>query len=160
MDHWLIRTFIQYFDPFHHMKFPHFAVLSIVLGGSMLLANCSTTEEKVDVTNSPVPEVPTFTNPTPPTDASGSAAVVSDPNPAHGEPGHRCEIPEGASLSTAPAPGAGGPTITTDPSISAMPMQQTITAPGAATVTAPGMNPPHGEPGHDCAVAVGSPLPK
>ena len=24
--------------------------------------------------------------------------------------------------------------------------------------TAPGMNPPHGQPGHDCSIAVGSPL--
>ena len=26
--------------------------------------------------------------------------------------------------------------------------------------TQPGMNPPHGQAGHDCAVAVGAPLPK
>ena len=39
------------------------------------------------------------------------------------------------------------------------------TMPGAApapqpTVTAAGMNPPHGEPGHDCGIPVGSPLKK
>ena len=28
----------------------------------------------------------------------------------------------------------------------------------APTTTAPGMNPPHGQPGHDCAIAVGAPL--
>ncbi len=160
MAYQLIRTFIRYSHLAQHMKFPHFSVLSIVLGGSMLLANCSTPEEKADVKSSPGPEVPAFTNSAAPTDATGPSGVVTDPNPAHGEPGHICEIPVGASLSTAPAPGAGGPMITADPSISAMPIQPTITAPGAGTVTAPGMNPPHGEPGHDCAVAVGSPLPK
>jgi len=148
------------------MKFPQFFVLSIVLGASMLMAGCSTADEKADGTSSPLPVVPMDPGSTAPDQAmappqaADPSAVVTDPNPAHGEPGHRCEIPEGASLSASPAPGAGGPMITTDPGISAMPMQPTIIAPGAGTVTAPGMNPPHGEPGHDCAVAVGSPLPK
>ena len=75
-------------------------------------------------------------------------------NPAHGEPGHSCAIPVGAPLD-----GSG-----------AQPQTQTITAPVAtqpvaqpnfSTGSAPanGINPPHGEPGHDCAVAVGAPLP-
>ncbi len=33
-----------------------------------------------------------------------------------------------------------------------------VTTPQVATP--PGMNPPHGAPGHDCAVAVGAPLKK
>lgn len=28
----------------------------------------------------------------------------------------------------------------------------------AAVTTAPGMNPPHGQPGHNCSIAVGAPL--
>jgi hypothetical protein len=86
-----------------------------------------------------------------------ASAAVTDPNPAHGEPGHRCEIPVGASLSSAPAAGAAAPPTTS-------PMFNPATLPTATTgtpsITAPGMNPPHGEPGHDCNVAVGSPLPK
>ena len=35
-----------------------------------------------------------------------------------------------------------------------------VTATTAATTTAPGMNPPHGQPGHICGTPVGSPLPK
>ncbi|MBK6540988.1 MAG: hypothetical protein IPG10_06845 [Flavobacteriales bacterium] len=88
---------------------------------------------------------------------SAPNTAVLDPNPPHGQPGHRCEIAVGASLSSAPAVGATGispsnPVINTAP-ISGAP----ATAPGP---TPPGMNPPHGQPGHDCNVAVGSPLPK
>jgi hypothetical protein len=50
-------------------------------------------------------------------------------NPAHGEPGHRCDIPVGSPLS-----------VPTE-------------APAVAR-----MNPPHGEPGHRCDIPVGSPL--
>ncbi len=32
--------------------------------------------------------------------------------------------------------------------------------PAADGTTAPGMNPPHGQPGHRCDIAVGAPLPK
>lgn len=68
-------------------------------------------------------------------------------NPAHGQPGHRCDIAVGAPLNSAPAKPA---TTTTT---------QTVTpAPATATKTAPGMNPPHGQPGHRCDIAVGAPL--
>ena len=36
--------------------------------------------------------------------------------------------------------------------------QPTQVATPAASPTKPGMNPPHGQAGHDCAVAVGAPL--
>ncbi|MDQ3050463.1 MAG: hypothetical protein M3Q95_06220 [Bacteroidota bacterium] len=99
-------------------------------------------------------------------------------NPAHGEPGHKCEIAVGAPLNSAPTtapvttnpvlPGPGqAPTtqkIELPVTTGAAPAPGTImTAPapsGTPTTTAPGMNPPHGEPGHDCAVAVGAPLKK
>lgn len=72
--------------------------------------------------------------PTPATDAKGL-------NPEHGKPGHRCDIPVGAPLSS--PINKQNPTTT----------QQTST-----TKTQPGMNPPHGEPGHRCDIAVGAPL--
>jgi hypothetical protein len=75
-------------------------------------------------------------------------------NPAHGQPGHRCDIQVGAPLNSAPAA-----TTTATP-----PQQQTISLPPAATApvttTAAGKNPPHGQPGHRCDIAVGAPLPK
>ena len=72
-------------------------------------------------------------------------------NPAHGEPGHDCAIAVGAPLN-----GSGGSpqiqqTVTTQPA--------TPQAQGPVATPANGINPAHGQPGHDCAVAVGAPLP-
>ena len=74
-------------------------------------------------------------------------------NPAHGQPGHRCEIPVGAPLNT-PAPSAQPANA---PQVQMNPVQAPVSAP-QQTVTAPGMNPPHGEPGHRCEIPVGAPL--
>ncbi len=135
----------------------HLAVLSFTI----ILSACGGSEAPTDTAATPAAAT-TVVQPSISTDAMQAqpgTAVVSDPNPPHGEPGHRCEIAVGASLSGAPASSA---TIDAAPQTS--PMFNTTPAPvtfgGEATTTAPGMNPPHGEPGHDCAVAVGSPLPK
>jgi len=103
-------------------------------------------------------------------------------NPAHGQPNHRCDIAVGAPLSSPPGPNAqaapasgtvqlpnnqqgavtqqvqfqDGTTGSTPNSIMSTPAPST----GATTSTAPGMNPPHGQPGHDCSIAVGAPLKK
>ena len=89
-------------------------------------------------------------------------------NPPHGQPGHRCDIAVGAPLNspkqTKPASGAGSAVVQqVTPSMTAQPNNSApaILTPNAAqTTTAPGMNPPHGQPGHVCSVAVGAPLPK
>ncbi len=82
-------------------------------------------------------------------------------NPAHGAPGHRCDIAVGAPLSNAPATPAATTTQTTMPNASqtmqVTPQMMQNAAP-AKTKTAPGMNPPHGEAGHKCEIAVGAPL--
>jgi hypothetical protein len=92
-----------------------------------------------------------------------SGAVATGMNPAHGQSGHRCDIPVGAPLNspaaaTAPAtPQQNKPvpaatvTTTTTPTV-------TTTAP--TTPTPEGMNPPHGQENHRCDIAVGAPLPK
>lgn len=88
-------------------------------------------------------------------------------NPAHGQPGHDCAIAVGAPLkgSVASAP-AAAPVKVVSKSI---PVEKKAVA--AAPTAAPGavpsffsnptakVNPAHGQPGHDCAVAVGAPLP-
>ena len=86
-------------------------------------------------------------------------------NPAHGQPGHRCEIPVGAPLNTAPAaantPAAvqkSAPTPANAPQLGAVNPNGAQNS-SANQVTPPGMNPPHGQPGHTCSVAVGAPLP-
>lgn len=70
-------------------------------------------------------------------------------NPAHGEPGHRCDITVGAPLNSTPAK--------TSIATPAQPAVINTTAPNPVK-TAPGMNPPHGEPGHKCEISVGAPL--
>jgi hypothetical protein len=73
-------------------------------------------------------------------------------NPPHGQPGHRCDILVGKPLNSAPAAAAQNTPVAsplpTFPASSAAP----------AAATAPGMNPPHGQPGHRCDIAVGKPL--
>jgi hypothetical protein len=65
-------------------------------------------------------------------------------NPAHGQPGHRCDIAVGAPLNSPP-----GKTVTTTQARASAPQ---------VTPVAPGMNPQHGQPGHRCDIAVGAPL--
>lgn len=77
-------------------------------------------------------------------------------NPAHGQPGHRCDIAVGAPLDGS-APANTAPKVSTqiqantDGSIN-------VAAPASAPAGA-NLNPAHGQPGHDCSVAVGAPLP-
>jgi hypothetical protein len=89
------------------------------------------------------------TNPSPAPRPQASAQPTTPSgalNPEHGKPGHRCEIPVGAPLSSAPAN-----TTATQP-------QVTLPQPAAPAKTPAGINPPHGQPGHRCDIAVGAPL--
>lgn len=70
-------------------------------------------------------------------------------NPPHGQPGHREDIAVGA-----PIPGA---VPASQPVPAAVPTAVPATA-SAMPVTPAGMNPPHGQPGHRCDIAVGAPL--
>ncbi|MBK8710612.1 MAG: hypothetical protein IPL97_01825 [Niastella sp.] len=74
-------------------------------------------------------------------------------NPEHGKPGHRCDIAVGAPLNSPAAVTTTTPAVKTinTPSINSQPIP-------APVKTAAGMNPPHGEPGHRCDIAVGAPL--
>ena len=91
-----------------------------------------------------------------PTKSSSSAVL----NPAHGAPGHRCDISVGAPLNSAPTAGAkpvNSPASNMVNNVSSI--TPTVQAP-ANVVSATGakLNPAHGQPGHDCKVAVGQPL--
>jgi len=79
-------------------------------------------------------------------------------NPPHGQPGHRCDITVGAPLNSKPAPTNVQPAVTTATPAGTTPSNVTIKEVPNTTKTAPGMNPPHGEPGHRCDIAVGAPL--
>ena len=94
---------------------------------------------------------------TTPLSITPSGTVTSGLNPAHGQPGHRCDIAVGAPLNSAPAtqttPAISAP-VTTPLNIST----DKISQPATTTTVAPGMNPAHGQPGHRCDIAVGAPL--
>ena len=77
-------------------------------------------------------------------------------NPAHGQPGHRCDIYVGQPIDAKPVPAlTKGAATTTAPT----PAPQTVSVGTPQPVkTLPGMNPPHGEPGHRCDITVGQPL--
>ena len=95
------------------------------------------------LTSSPAtPTTVTTVNP----DATGA-------NPEHGKPGHRCDIAVGAPLNS-PAGNPAAPAISSTPAAPSAP----VAAPSPATGSNTKLNPAHGEPGHDCAVAVGAPL--
>jgi len=99
-----------------------------------------------------------------PAGSPGSPSVATAPgmNPPHGQPGHRCDIPVGQPLSSSPAnqPAAtqnvtvnGNNPIQIDPG-----MVNPANSKSNPVKTAPGMNPPHGQPGHRCDIPVGQPL--
>lgn len=86
--------------------------------------------------------------------ASNTTNTTAALNPAHGQPGHRCEIPVGAPLDQAPATTMQQQQTTTPVSSSTSPVRLN------STTATPLKNPPHGQPGHDCAVPVGADLPQ
>ena len=152
------------------MKYIAFAVsvFSVVI-----LASCGQNEGSGARIEAAKPTLPALSTPpaanTPsPFPATGNMpaapiiAASAKLNPAHGQPGHRCDIAVGAALpATGSAPGLTLPTPNA-PVINT-PVQSTATTtplvqPTAATTVAPGMNPAHGKPGHRCDIAVGQPL--
>lgn len=83
--------------------------------------------------------------------ASGSSGAAAKVNPAHGQPGHRCDIAVGALLPSGPA--AAAPGAPSAPATDMAPVREEADA-------AIALNPAHGQPGHVCEVPVGRPLPK
>ncbi len=68
-------------------------------------------------------------------------------NPAHGQPGHVCELPVVTGIPDK-MPASNITTQATTPIQSITPQPN----------TKPGLNPAHGQPGHRCDIAVGAPL--
>jgi hypothetical protein len=84
------------------------------------------------------------------------ATNVAGLNPAHGQPGHRCDIAVGAPLNSpvANTSGANG----SKPQIQKMNAPVAVPAGSIKTNGTARLNPEHGQPGHDCSVQVGAPL--
>ena len=94
-----------------------------------------------------------------------SATTTGKLNPAHGQPGHRCDISVGAPLPTGPAQNGNvaipNPALVSSPVQAAPAIKTSASAPVAAVpAITPGINPAHGQPGHRCDVAVGAAIPK
>jgi hypothetical protein len=114
-------------------------------------------------TNSANTPVVSNTNITVPSPTVTTAKTPKGMNPPHGQPGHRCDISVGAPLNspisankpatTTPLAGSSNYSVTVPPAAEA-------TTSDATTPTPEGMNPPHGQNGHRCDVAVGAALPK
>lgn len=86
-----------------------------------------------------------------------STPVLAGMNPPHGQPNHRCDIAVGAPLNSP----VGKPAATSNVADVKPQMTTTSTAqqPKIQPLHDPAMkgkaNPAHGQPGHDCAIAVG-----
>src|SRR5687768_3882647 len=92
---------------------------------------------------------PMITVPTQSISAKSTVAL----NPEHGKPGHRCDLEVGAPLNSSPkAPAQQLPSTIPNLVQSSQP-KLPIPAAGSGRI-----NPPHGEPGHSCAIPVGQPL--
>lgn len=102
--------------------------------------------------------------------ANSNAGSLSASNPAHGMPGHRCDIAVGAPLNSAiqmPAPQlqpvtnaqapAAAPMFASPAPVSSAPVPASP-LPTTPLKTAAGLNPAHGMPGHRCDIAVGASL--
>lgn len=97
------------------------------------------------------------TTPAPAPATSGTVAL----NPEHGQPGHRCEIPVGAPLNGGAQQAPAAVNVQPQDMPTGPRVQNATPAATAPTQISSQvkLNPPHGEPGHDCAVPVGQPLP-
>jgi hypothetical protein len=105
------------------------------------------------LSTAPVSTVPTSTVPvtTTTTAVSQQAAPAGQTlNPAHGQPGHRCDISVGAPLNS---PAKSGAINTQSQAITTKAAPATQPAPAGLKI-----NPAHGQPGHRCELAVGAPL--
>lgn len=135
------------------MKFINFLTVALF---ALTLAACgsdSANEEQTPVSTETTPAASDANTLTPINNSDNGAL-----NPAHGEPGHRCDIAVGAPLNGEPAPAAAteaqkSPLIQTEAPAGATPLPTTTAQP-----VAEGMNPAHGQPGHRCDIAVGAPL--
>jgi hypothetical protein len=84
-----------------------------------------------------------------PATANNSSTVAL--NPPHGHPGHDCAIPVGSPLNGKSKVAPQSPVPPATPAL----MDPSQKLPFSNSVA---LNPPHGQPGHDCAIPVGQPL--
>ena len=121
-----------------------FGVLAL---GLVTMTSCK--DEEKDEATSPTTEMP----------ASNTNNTTAALNPAHGQPGHDCTIPVGAPLDRSAATNTQTQVQPQMSTGNTSPVRMNNTNTSTTTGTAM-KNPPHGQPGHDCAVPVGADLPQ
>ena len=100
------------------------------------------------------------TNPEPVNAATTITPTTTTPansnlNPAHGQPGHRCDIAVGQPLNSAPAKSAAATPVASKTTTTNTTPVANIQADATSGVK---LNPKHGQPGHRCDISVGQPL--
>ena len=122
---------------------------------SPVVTPATTTSQPITAPNLGIPTTTTTT-----TVQQQPVTTAPGMNPAHGQPGHNCDLAVGAPLNSAPTKKGATPTVptTTQNQVVTTTTTPTITTTPSTVKTAPGMNPPHGQPGHRCDITVGAPL--
>lgn len=108
-----------------------------VVDKSIIPAGSDTTPAQPAVTSATIPGQVTIPGTTAP--AAGTTVIPGNVN-----------VPAGTTQPQTVTMNPQNNAIVTNP--------QMITQTAAQTATAPGMNPPHGQPGHRCDISVGAPL--
>lgn len=137
------------------------AFILVLFSAFVFIACNNSASDNPDIkTEYPVLSQPTNQEISQPVNTNPAAETVKL-NPAHGEPGHRCDIAVGASLNSSPSStNTNTPTNTNTQSLNnSLPvLPATLTQQPIQQTTASGLNPEHGKPGHRCDIAVGEPL--
>lgn len=143
-------------------------LFQILVSGSLFFYSCSqatkekSTEESGNTTTVVNPATTSPAESEPSEDSSKPVESASNValNPAHGMPGHRCDIEVGQPLTSAPAEQKVAAPVqnATQPDMGPLRSDPAPAAPLPTKPVATRLNPAHGQPGHDCAVAVGAPL--
>lgn len=121
---------------------------AVVLTGATIIGfmmNERNKDTQPSFSNQGIPQMPSDAARSNTVDASGNPML----NPAHGQPGHRCDLAVGAPLTSNPAANASAAAT------ASIPVNTTSTQAAPAGVA---LNPAHGQPGHRCDISVGAPL--
>lgn len=120
---------------------------AVVLAGATIIGfmmNERNKETQPSFSSQGIPQMPSDAARANTTDAAGNPML----NPAHGQPGHRCDLAVGAPLTSNPAANANA-------TAASVPVTSTSSQAAPAGVA---LNPAHGQPGHRCDISVGAPL--
>ncbi len=131
-----------------------FKSLPLFVSALALVVFISCKDEKKDQSATETSETPAQTTNSAQNNTSNNNGDVAL-NPAHGQPGHRCDIPVGQPLNSGSS-SADSPVINSTQSSPVINNNGNV--PVNNNTTSGNVNPPHGQPGHNCDIPVGAPL--